>query len=192
IYEKLIDNAVMYSEKRVMIPEPEFYVLYNGVKPFPEQTVYRLSDSYNRRNVSETALDLTVTVYNVNKGHNEDIVRRSESLYGYILLVAKAREYEQNGLERAKAVERAIKECIEQEILTEYLRNNGSEVSNMLLQEWKIEDAKAVWQREAEERSDRKWQSVILQKDAILADKDAVLADKDAEIAKLRALLDRK
>jgi len=62
----------------------------------------------------------------------------------------------------------------------------------MLLQEWKIEDAKAVWQREAEERSDRKWQSVILQKDAILADKDAVLADKDAEIAKLRALLDRK
>ncbi|MCL1853201.1 MAG: hypothetical protein FWF88_09255 [Peptococcaceae bacterium] len=74
----------------------------------------------------------------------------------------------------------------------------------MLLQEWKIEDAKAVWQREAEERgekrgekrgeerSDRKWQSVILQKDAILADKDAVLADKDAEIAKLRTLLDQK
>ena len=71
----------------------------------------------------------------------------------------------------------------------------------MLLQEWKIEDAKAVWQREAEERgekrgeergekrgeerSDRKWQSVILQKDAILA-------DKDAEIAKLRVQLDRK
>ena len=174
------------------------------MKPFPEKTCYRLSDSYNRRNGSETALDLTVTVYNVNKGHNEDIVRRSESLYGYILLVTKAREYEQNGLERAKAVERAIKECMEQDILTEYLNNNGSEVSNMLLQEWKIEDAKAVWQREAEERgekrgekrgeerSDRKWQSVILQKDAILADKDAVLADKDAEIAKLRTLLDQK
>ena len=60
----------------------------------------------------------------------------------------------------------------------------------MLLQEWKIEDAKAVWQREAEERgeergekrgeerSDRKWQSVILQ--------------KDAEISKLRAQLDQK
>ncbi|MCL1918071.1 MAG: hypothetical protein FWG14_07115, partial [Peptococcaceae bacterium] len=160
------------------------------------KTVYRLSDSYNRRNNNETALDLTVTVYNVNTGHNEDIVRRSESLYGYILLVAKAREYEQNGLERAKAVERAIKECIEQDILTEYLNNNGSEVSNMLLQEWKIEDAKAVWQKEAEERgeerSDRKWQSVILQKDVILADKDAILADKDAEIAKLRAQLDQK
>ncbi|MCL1918876.1 MAG: hypothetical protein FWG14_11255 [Peptococcaceae bacterium] len=37
-----------------------------------------------------------------------------------------------------------------------------------------------------------KWQSVILQKDAILADKDAVLVDKDAEIEKLRALLDQK
>ena len=78
-----------------MIPEPEFYILYNGIKPFPEKSVYRLSDSFMRSPGSPIALELVVTVYNINKGHNEEIVRRSESLYGYVTLVTKVREYEQ-------------------------------------------------------------------------------------------------
>ena len=43
VYEKIIDNSVMYSEQRVKIPTPEFYVLYNGIKPFPEKKICRLS-----------------------------------------------------------------------------------------------------------------------------------------------------
>ncbi|MCL1981882.1 MAG: Rpn family recombination-promoting nuclease/putative transposase [Clostridiales bacterium] len=53
--------------------------------------------------------------------------------------------------------------------------------------------------REAVRESDKKWQSVVADKDAALADKDAALADKDAaladkdaEISKLRALLEGK
>ena len=65
----------------------------------------------------------------------------------------------------------------------------------MLLQEWNWDDARAVWEREAEERADAKWQSIVADKDAILADKDAkwqsVVADKDAIIAKLKAQLDK-
>ena len=53
----------------------------------------------------------------------------------------------------------------------------------MLLQEWNWDDAKAVWQKEAEERADHKWQSVMAEKDDKLADKDAELADKDAKLA---------
>ena len=57
----------------------------------------------------------------------------------------------------------------------------------MLLQEWNWEEAKIVWQREAEERgearSDQKWKAVITDKDAQLVDKDAQLADKDAQLA---------
>jgi len=92
-------------------------------------------------------------------------------------------------LERAKAVERAIKECIKQGILADYLNNNASEVSNMILQEWKIEDAKAVWQREAKEQADRQWELAMAQKDEAFA---VALAEKEAELEKLRVLLAQK
>ena len=190
VYEKLIDNKVMYSERHVTIPTPEFYVLYNGPKPFPDTMVYRLSDSFAQSSSDEPALELVVKVFNVNIGYNEEIVKRSEHLHGYITLVSKVREHELNGLERSKAVELAIKECIELGILVEYLTNNASEVLNMLTQEWNLEDAKIVWQREAKEegvelgeaRSDQKWKSVI-------TDMSAQLAAKDAQIAELLAQL---
>jgi hypothetical protein len=180
VYEKLIDNSVMYSEKRVTIPTPEFYVLYNGIKPFPDKAVYRLSDSFAQSTGGELALELFVTIYNVNKGCNEEIVKRSKNLYGYVTLVAKAREYEQSGYKHSTAVEMAIKECIEQGILAEYLKSNASEVINMIFQEWNWDDAKTVWQREAEERgkeqSDKEWKPIVAEKDAIIAELQAQLS----------------
>ena len=196
VYEKIIDNSVMYSEQRVKIPSPEFYVLYNGIKPFPERKVCRLSESYERPDGGEAPLELVVTVYNVNKGFNSDIISRSNNLYGYVTLVSKTREFESLGMERQEAVEAAINGCIREGILAEYLKNNASEVSNMLLQEWNWEDAKTVWQREAKEISDREWKPIVAQKDNVIAQKDKdnarLVADKDAEIADLRAQLEMK
>jgi len=169
VYEKIIDNSVMYSEQRVKIPTPEFYVLYNGIKPFPEKKICRLSESYERPEGGETPLELVVTVYNVNKGYNNDIISRSSNLHGYVTLVSKTREYEQLGMKRQEAVDAAIKQCIEQGILIEYLNSNASEVLNMLLNEWNWDDAKTVWQREAKETSDREWRPIVEQKDAEIA-----------------------
>ena len=188
VFEKLIDNSKIYSEKRVTIPVPEFYMLYNGVKPFPEKKVMRLSDAYDHSVCGEFSLELIVTAYNINKGFNENIVKRSKHLYGYSTLVTTVRDYEIKGLKSIEAVTAAIKDCIERGILTDYLFNNASEVSNMLIQEWSWADAKAVWERDAEERgekrgekrgeerSDLKWRSVIADKDTMIADKDALIA----------------
>jgi hypothetical protein len=204
VYEKLIDNSEMYAERRVAIPTPEFFVLYNGVKPFPEKETYRLSDSFSTPPDGSPMLELIVTVYNVNPGFNDAIVRKSSNLYGYVTLVAKARELEQGGLKRSAAVNAAIKECIKLGVLAEYLKNNASEVSNMLIQEWDWDMAFAVREREAEVRERERWQSVVANKDAALsaalsADKDAALSEKDAEISEkdaeiawLRAMLDGK
>ena len=62
-------------------------------------------------------------------------------------------------------------------ILAEYLTDNASEVFNMLLQDWNWEDAKTVWQREAEERGEERERAKL----------QPILADKDAEIAALKA-----
>ena len=179
VYELIISNDMLYSEKRVNIPTPEFYVLYNGKKEFQEKAVYRLSDSFALPWEGEPALELVVNVFNVNKGYNVDLVKRSETLNGYVTFVALVRRNEEKGLDRATAIEEAIKECIKLGMLVEYLEKYASEVLNMLMGEWNWDDARAVWEKEAEARgeaqSDAKWQSV--------------LADKDATIAKLQALL---
>ena len=72
-------------------------------------------------------------------------------------------------MKRQEAVDAAIKQCIEQGILIEYLNSNASEVLNMLLNEWNWDDAKTVWQREAKETSDREWRPIVEQKDAEIA-----------------------
>jgi hypothetical protein len=178
VYEKLIDSKAIYSQRLVTIPAPEFYVLYNGVAPYPENKIYRLSDSYARRTDREEQLELIVKVFNINRGFNEEIVKRSDNLYGYITLVDKARAFEQSGLKLAEALKMAVNECINLGILADYLKYNASEVINMLTREWKIEEAKVVWQDEAREQSDLEWQAVLAKKDTELAMKDAEMAEK--------------
>ena len=79
-------------------------------------------------------------------------------------------KHEENGLDRASAVKAAIKDCIKIGALAEYLGKYASEVANKLLQEWNWDEVKAVWQKEAEERADLKWQSVVADKDTIIAE----------------------
>jgi hypothetical protein len=67
IYEKLIDNRKVYSAKKLVVPRPEFIVLYNGVEPYPDRSVLRLSESFEGGLpvLSATpALELEAKVYN--------------------------------------------------------------------------------------------------------------------------------
>ena len=104
------------------------------------------------------------------------------------------------------AVDTAIKDCINQGILVDYLTKYGSGVTSMLVQEWDWDVAKEVWQSEAarearkegiaegekrgiaigEKRGKAKERKKLK---AVIAEKDVVIADKDTEIAKLRAQL---
>jgi hypothetical protein len=156
IYEKIIDNRKIYSGKKLVIPRPEFIVLYNGAEAYPEESIIRLSESFEKSGlggVPETAeLELAVKVYNINEGYNEAIIRRSERLRGYSAFIGKAREFEGSGRGKEAAVKGAVEYCIGHGILAEFLERNSSEVINMILTEWKWEDALAVrWEEGLEE-----------------------------------------
>ena len=189
VYEMIIAKTSIYSENRVMIPTPEFYVLYNGVRPFPEKAVLRLSDSYKAPPAGEPALDLVVQVFNVNAGFNEDMVRRSEALSGYVTLVSTVREYEKAGMPMEDAVKAAIVHCIKSGILVEYLEKHASEVINMVFQEWDWDMARKVWESEAEARERAKFEPLMAKKDAKIRELEPLLAEKDAEIRALKARL---
>jgi len=86
-----------------------------------------------------------VPVYNINHGHNTEILDRSERLRGFAQLVAKTREYQAQGNPLEEAIKLAIEYCIENDVLKEYLVERGAEVRGMLFEQFTAEDLKDVW-----------------------------------------------
>jgi hypothetical protein len=159
VFEKLFNvdkklKQAIYRTKLMKIPKPEFYVLYNGKGEFPDRHELKLSDAFRETDASEWAggfLELIVPVYNINEGRNDDIVKKSEALSGYVAFIAQVRRYSAMGHELEKAIEQAVKDCVEHDILAEFLLANASEVVNMLTVEFKMEEAVQVWKEEGRE-----------------------------------------
>ncbi|MFP3089594.1 Rpn family recombination-promoting nuclease/putative transposase [Treponema sp. TIM-1] len=156
LYERITDEKNIYRGKRVPLPLPEFIVLYNGAAPYPDETTLKLSDAFHDPaelgiTKGDISLELTVKVYNINRGHNEPIIRRCKALAGYSAFIATVREYEEAGKSREEAIKQAVKECIKQNILKEFLEIHSTEVMNMLFTEWNWDDALAIQREEGME-----------------------------------------
>jgi hypothetical protein len=164
ISKKLVDRKSLYKEALVKIPKPEFIVFYNGTDDTPDRWEERLSDAFiETEGDTKIPLDLTVTIYNINKGRNKNLLSRSENLAGYAEFVAQVRENQKSGMSLEEAVTEAVRRCIRQGILAPFLEEHGSEVMDMLLREWDWDMAKEVWQEEAMEKGVEKERNQILE-----------------------------
>jgi hypothetical protein len=134
LFEELYYPKIRFRRKLVEIPTPEFIVLYNGKDPYPDYNELNLSDTFSDNNKIKTvrSLELSVDVYNINKGHNKGILSRSIILENYSAMIDKVREYQKENESPEKAICSAIKYCIENDILGEFLRKHVSKVANML------------------------------------------------------------
>ena len=65
----------LYGQKIVNIPPPRFLIFYNGIDPYPEQMVLKLSDLYTIKE-EELSLELTAVMLNINRGYNEELLDR--------------------------------------------------------------------------------------------------------------------
>jgi hypothetical protein len=145
----IIDKKRLYGSAKMSIPRPVFIVLYNGKEYFPAVKTLKLSDLFKEvKGCNDIALEVEVTVYNINKGVNPVIEERSPTLSGYAELVGKARENEAAGLDKNEAVKQAADFCIKHGILAGFLKEHISEVENMSLLEWTLEDALQVSKEE--------------------------------------------
>jgi len=159
VYEKILEgDRKIYGTKRIPIPRPEFFVLYNGTAEYPDEQALKLSDMYESSaslglpDKSRPSLELEVRVININQGRNGGIVKRCRTLAGYSAFVGKVQEYEREKLGREEAIKRAVKYCLEHDILKEFLTENATEVMNMLTTEWNWDDALAVRYEEGREK----------------------------------------
>jgi predicted transposase/invertase (TIGR01784 family) len=155
ILEKRIKSRKLYSTKQLKIPFPEFFVLYNGVDPFPDIAVLRLSELFeNPQDLglpekSHPLLELEIKIININEGKNAEIASHCKKLAEYAMFVDKVRYFQKESMNLEEAIRKTIQYCKKHDILKEYLEIHGSEVLNMLLEEWNMEDAKKVWREEA-------------------------------------------
>jgi len=149
LYEKIIGGKNIYTSKRIKVPRPVFFVLYNGNAELPDQMELKLSDMFEKPGllVSEeqkTVLELTVKVFNINHGKNREIAERCKTLGSYNSFIGKVKEFEKETSDRAQALKQAIQYCKEHDILKEFLELHSTEVFNMLLTEWNWDDALTV------------------------------------------------
>jgi predicted transposase/invertase (TIGR01784 family) len=155
VYDKYIKEQNVYSSKLIKIPRPEFIVLYNGTDSYPDENILKLSDAFFNlpdRYKPNGSLELTVRVLNINKGHNEAIVDESAELYGYVVIVDEIRKNKASGMSLEEAVSKAVKDCANQNILSDFLAKYGGEVITMLYTEWNLEEYVAMQKKEYAEQ----------------------------------------
>ncbi|MGI5173657.1 Rpn family recombination-promoting nuclease/putative transposase [Treponema sp. OMZ 840] len=146
LYEQIQNPRDKYLRRLVKIPSPEFYVFYNGEEDFPEYKTLKLSDAFMTAG-SQPNLELIVEVVNINQDKAHTILEQCKPLAQYSLFVETVRKHLK--LDREKGFEKAVQECINNDILREYLERKSREVMNMLLAEYDYATDIAV-QREEE------------------------------------------
>ncbi|WP_039925812.1 Rpn family recombination-promoting nuclease/putative transposase [Treponema vincentii] len=146
LYEQFYKSKEKYSRKQLAIPTPEFYVFYNGKEAYSDNSVLKLSDAFTQKQ-DEYALELSVKVININYDKGSPILKSSKPLEQYSRFVDTVRRHV--AIDRERGFEKAIKECIQHDILREYLKRKSKEVLNMLIGEYDYDTDIAVQREEA-------------------------------------------
>ena len=146
LYEHIQNPRNRYSRTLKKIPIPAFYVFYNGVEKLPAKQILKLSDSFIMQ--SETVnLELVVKLININYDKDSQILKSCEPLGQYSRFVEAVRRH--IAVDKEHGFENAIKECIKNDILREYLQRKSREVVNMLIAEYDYDTDIAVQREEA-------------------------------------------
>lgn len=120
---------ILYKDRKRLLElynalnDTHYVVFYNGTERNEEEFIQRLSDAFeDGENTSQKiagCIELTVKAININFGHNNDLLERCESLYGYAYFVAAVRRNLES-MSLSDAAERAVNECIEKNVLRQF------------------------------------------------------------------------
>lgn len=161
VYEKILETENVYRSSRIPLPTPKFVVLYNGLEPSDEFSEMRLSDAFI---LPEKApmLDLMVRFFNINYGKSPFIMEKCHSLNEYSTFVFYVRKNQARGLPLNKAITEAVNQAIHNNVMKDFLSQHGSEVENMLFEEWKWEEYAAMQKAEGRKEGHKEGQAEII------------------------------
>ncbi len=197
VYQGYVEKRELdiYSGSRIKIPLPQYIVFYNGSQEEPDRREYRLSDAFERKQDSY-CLECVATVLNINTGHNRQLMENCSLLWQYAFFVSKVRLYLERYPENLEgAVDMAVEECIEEDILADFLKKQRGEVKDVILTEYNAErhirnEKKLSYEEGVKEGIEKGLEQGIK---AFIAEKEEENADKNIIIEKMQRhfLLDK-
>ncbi len=149
LLQNYVKGSNLYARSLVKIPAPRFIVFYNGKEKQPERRVYNLSDAFSKKQ-EKPELELIVTVLNINAGNNAEILGKCKTLREYMQYIERVRGYATH-MPIKEAVERAITECIREDILADFLKRNRAEAMKVSIYEYNEEQHLATVRSEGYE-----------------------------------------
>ena len=151
-YNSIPADDLLYKESIIPLPAPEFYVFYNGEQDYPETKQLHLSDAWNN---SSASIELTVTVYNINYGHNKELEEKCHALMEYAYFISRI-NYHKRTHSLDDAIIIAMKDCLNRNYMSDYLSKHKSEVTDLMRIRYSRKDEIAYKAREAAEEATKK------------------------------------
>ena len=141
VYEGYIaeHDLNIYSQTLLKLPTPNYIVFYNGTKEDGDSRILRLSDSFIKHDGEEACLECTATMININYGHNKKLMEACRELYEYSYLIEQIRIELRQNHPLSDAVDLAVANCIDNNILKSFLLRHQAEVKHMILEEFDLE-----------------------------------------------------
>ena len=137
--ENLAGTENLYGSRLVKFPAPEFYVFYVGSANWDVKHL-KLSDAFLEK-PRENSIEVVVNLVNLNYNVDTEILKRSPSLLGYSKLLCYIREeLASNGGDLKAAIDVAVKRCIKEGFIKDFLRTHSKEVTGMLFNEISVEE----------------------------------------------------
>ena len=156
LYSRMTKDRNLYGSKTVRIPAPEFVIFYNGRAEMPERHILKLSDMYNIKDRKRRAkLELEAVMLNISREYNQKLKAACKTLREYAIYTDKIRKYADE-MELDDAVEHAIRECITEGVLKDFLEKHRAEAKEMSIFEY---DQEKHMQQEREDA----WKGGLLQ-----------------------------
>ena len=143
----------LYGGKRLTLPTPYYCIFYNGTEDVADRKILRLSDSFGEKESPHgllPAVEVTAVVLNINAGHNSKLMHACQTLADYAHFMSLIRSYNVH-MPLAEAIDSAMRQCIKEGVLADYLSSKRAEVMSMLITEFDQAEYEQIVEREKRE-----------------------------------------
>lgn len=144
----------IYGGRILKIPVPHFVVFYNGKEDAPDQYDLRLSDAFEKE-TKDPEIELVCHVYNINSGKNTPLLSKCQTLREYMYFVDMVRKNNEISGNLEDAIEKAINQCMEENVLRDFLAQHREEVMHVMTLDYTFERRLEMQRAEAIEDGER-------------------------------------
>lgn len=144
----------IYGGRILKIPVPHFVVFYNGKENAPDQYDLRLSDAFEKE-TKNPEIELVCHVYNINSGKNTPLLSKCQTLREYMYFVDMVRKNNEISGNLEDAIEKAINQCMEENVLRDFLAQHREEVMHVMTLDYTFERRLEMQRAEAIEDGER-------------------------------------